>query len=112
VKVLTVDKELDEARKSLKAEVSEHGTLRAAIGVVCDDLEVAQTKGTSSLAARVIKITARACVLERDAFHAGINRSFMITRSHYGETFSLEANAPGYDEKELEELVEAVVPLS
>jgi hypothetical protein len=55
-------------------------------------------------------------VLERDTFHAGINKSFMIARSHYGETISLEAMslgyAPGYDEKELEELEEAIVPLS
>jgi hypothetical protein len=40
-KVLTLDKELDEARKSLKAEVGEHGILVATIGAVCDDLEVA-----------------------------------------------------------------------
>jgi hypothetical protein len=54
----------------------------------------------------------RAGVLERDAFHVGINRSFMIARSHYGETISIEAYVPGYNEKELEELEEAVVPLS
>jgi hypothetical protein len=40
-KVLTLDRELDEVRKNLKAEVSEHDILRAAIGVICDDLEVA-----------------------------------------------------------------------
>jgi hypothetical protein len=55
-------------------------------------------------------------VLERDALHAGINHSFAISHSHYGETISLEAMslgyAPGYDEKELEELEEAVIPLS
>jgi hypothetical protein len=66
---------------------------------------VAQTEGTSSLAACVIDITAWAGSLERDAFHAGINRSFAIARSHYGETISLEAmslgSASGYDEREL-----------
>jgi hypothetical protein len=41
VKVLTVDKELDEARKCLEAELSEHGTLCATIEVVYDDFNVA-----------------------------------------------------------------------
>jgi hypothetical protein len=63
-----------------------------------------------------IDITAQAGALKRDAFHAGINRSFAIAHSHYGETISLEAMSlgyvPGCDEKELEELEEAVVPLS
>jgi hypothetical protein len=58
VKELTLDRELNEATKNLEAEVSEHGILHAAIGVICDDLEVAHTEGTSSLAARVIDITA------------------------------------------------------
>jgi hypothetical protein len=54
--------------------------------------------------------------LERDTFRAGINRSFAIACSHYGETISLEAMslryALSYDERELEELEKAVVPLS
>jgi hypothetical protein len=116
VKVLTLDRELDEARKNHEVEVNKHDILRAAIGVVCDDLEVAHTEGASSLVARVIDITARSGTLERDAFHADINRSFVIARSHYGETISLEVMslryAPNYDEKELEELEEVVVPLS
>jgi hypothetical protein len=40
----------------------------------------------------------------------------MITHPHYGQTISLEAMSLGYtlgyDEKELEELEKAVVPLS
>jgi chromosome segregation ATPase len=40
-KALTLDKELAEVRKTLEAEASEHGMLRAAIRVICDDLEVA-----------------------------------------------------------------------
>jgi hypothetical protein len=115
-KVLTLDQELAEARRNLEAEASEHGMLRAAIRVVYKDLRVEQVKGTSSLAARVIDIMARASALERDAFHAGINQSFMITRSHYGETISLQAMslgyAPGYDEKELDKLEKAMVPCS
>jgi hypothetical protein len=38
---LTLDKELTKARKTLEAEASKHDMLRAAIRVVCDDLEVA-----------------------------------------------------------------------
>jgi hypothetical protein len=45
-------------------------------------------EGTGSLAARVIDITVKAGALEWDAFHADINRSFTIARSHYGETIS------------------------
>jgi hypothetical protein len=78
VKVLTLDREHDEARKNLEAEVGEHGILRAAIGVVYDNLIVAQTEGTSSLVACVVDITARVGALERDAFHASINYSFML----------------------------------
>jgi hypothetical protein len=70
-------------------------------------------EGTSSLVAHIIDIMAQAGTLERDAFHAGINRSFTIAHSHYGETISLKAMslgyAPGYDEKELKKVV---VPLS
>jgi hypothetical protein len=59
VKVLTLDKELAEARKSLRVVASEHGMLCAAIKVICDDLRVAQAEGTSSLVAHVDDITTR-----------------------------------------------------
>jgi hypothetical protein len=58
-KALALDKELAEARKNLEVEASEHDMLCATIGVVCDDLRVAQTEGTSSLAAHVVDITAQ-----------------------------------------------------
>jgi hypothetical protein len=52
----------------------------------------------------------------RGAFHAGINRSFVVSHSHYGETINLEAMSlgyvPDYNKKELEELEKLVVPLS
>jgi hypothetical protein len=114
--VLTLDQELAEARRNLEAEASEHGMLHAAIGVVYKDLGVEQAEGTSSLAAHIIDIMARASTLERDAFHASINRFFVVARSHYGETIILEAMSlgypPGYDEKELEKLEKAMVPRS
>jgi hypothetical protein len=57
-KVLTLDQELTEVRKDLEVEANEHGMLRAAIGVIYDDLGVAQAEETSSLVARVVDIMA------------------------------------------------------
>jgi hypothetical protein len=57
-KVLTLGKELAEVKENLEAKTSEHGMLRTAIEVVCDDLGVAQAEGTSSLVAHVVDITA------------------------------------------------------
>ena len=51
-------KELTEVRGILQAESDEHDLLRAAVGVVFDDLRVAQLEETSSLAARAAGITA------------------------------------------------------
>jgi hypothetical protein len=103
-------------KKEPRGEVSKHDILCAAIGVVCDDLEVVQTEGTNSLAARVVDITVQVGTLERDACHTGINRFFAITRFHCGETISLDVMslgyAPSYDKKELGELEEAMIPLS
>jgi hypothetical protein len=86
-------------------EGDELGILSAAIGVVYDDLNVIQSEGTSSLAARVVQIMDRACQLERNAHHAGINRFFMIAHSYYADTIDLKATslgyAPGYEDKEL-----------
>ena len=51
--------ELAKAWRGLQAENDEHDLLRTALGVVCDDLEVARPEGTSSLVAHAIDITAR-----------------------------------------------------
>ena len=53
---LAVD--LAEVRRNLQAERDELGILSTTLGVVCDDLEVVQLEGTSSLVARAIEITA------------------------------------------------------
>ena len=83
--------------------------------MVCDDLEVVRSEGTSSLVARAIEITARVRQLKRNALHAGVNQSFMISRSHYGDRIDLEAMshgyAPGYEVHELEAMETAVAPL-
>jgi hypothetical protein len=64
--------ELTKTKKNLQTENDEHSMLRAAIGVVCDDLEVVQAEGTSSLVARIVEIKAWVCALERNALHAGV----------------------------------------
>ena len=84
--------------------------------MVCDDLEVVRSEWTSSLVARAIKITSQVCQLERNALRAGVNQSFVIAHSHYGDSIDLEAMshgfAPGYGAHELEEMETAVAPLS
>ena len=60
--------ELAEARRNLQAESDELGILSAGLGVVCDDLEVVRSEGTSSLVAHAIEITAWVRQLERDAY--------------------------------------------
>jgi hypothetical protein len=97
-------------------ENDEHGLMRAAIVVVYDDLEVVQAEGTSSLAAHVIKTTARAHTLERNALYPGILRSFVIACPYYGDSIDLDMMSlgykPSYEDKELEEIETAVAPLA
>ena len=84
--------------------------------MVCDDLEMVWSEGTSSLVAHAIEITARVRQLERNGLHAGVNQSFMIARSHYGDSIDLETMslgfAPGYTDAKLDEIEAAVSPLS
>ena len=97
-------------------ESDELGILSVALGVVCDDLQVVRSEGTSSLTARAVEITARVHQLERSALRAGVNQSFMIAHSHYGDSIDLEAlshgYAPGFEVHELEEMETMVAPLS
>ena len=66
--------------------------------------------------AHAVEITARVCQLERNALRAGVNQSFMIAHSHYGDSIDLETmshdNALVYEVHELEEMEMAVAPLS
>jgi len=84
--------------------------------VVYDDLKVVRSKGTSSLAAHAIKIMARVCQLKRNALCTGVNQSFMMARSHYGDNIDLEMMShgftPGYKAHKLGEMETAVAPLS
>ena len=84
--------------------------------MVCDDLEVVRSEGTSSLAARAIKITARVRQVERNTLRTGINQAFAIACSHYTDNIDLETMslgfAPGYEAHELDEIETTVAPLS
>ena len=51
---LAVD--LAKVRRNLQAKSDELGILSAALGVVCDDLEVVRLEGTSTLVARAVEI--------------------------------------------------------
>ena len=97
-------------------ESDELGILRAALRVVCDDLQVVRSKGTSSLEARAVEIMAWVRQLERNALRAKVIQSFMIAHSHYGDIIDLETLShgytPGYEVHELEEMEMAVAPLS
>ena len=108
--------ELAEVRGILQAESDEHDLLRAAVGVVFDDLGVARPEETGSLVARAIEIMARVRQLEKNAFHAEITQAFAVARSHYNQEVNLEAMslgfAPGYENSELDEIEKAVTPIA
>ena len=70
--------------------------MKVALGVVCDDLQVVQAEGTSSLVARAVYITARVRQLEKEALPSGITQAFAITHSHYDDNIDLEAMSLGF----------------
>jgi len=90
--------------------------LSAALGVICNNLEVVRSEGSSSLVARAVEIIARVRQLERNALRVGVNQSFAIAHSHYGDNIDLKAMShgytPGYEVHELEEKETAVAPFS
>ena len=103
-------------RGILQVESDQHDLLCSAIMAVCDDLQVAQEEGTSSLMTRATSITARVDQLEEDSFHAGITQAFAVARSHYDREINLEVMsldfAPVYEDPELDEIEKAVTPLA
>ena len=108
--------ELTEVWRILQAESNEHDLLRAAIGVVFDDLGVARPEETGSLATCAVDITTRVRQLEENAFHAEITQAFAVARSHYDQEVNLEAMclgfAPSYENYELDEIEKAVTPIA
>ena len=108
--------ELVEVWRILQAKSDEHDLLRATVGVVFDDLEVARSEGTSSLTAHAVDITAQVRQLEREALRSRIDQAFAIARSHYADSIDLETMSlgfvPGYEASELDEIEKAVAPVA
>jgi len=108
--------DLTKARRNLQAESDKLDILSATLGVVCDDVEVVWSEGTSLLVARAVEIMAQVRQLKRNALRAGVNQSFMISRSHYGDNIDLEMMShgftPGYEVHKLEEMEAPMAPLS
>ena len=106
--------DLAEVRRNLQAESDELGIVSASLGAVYDDLEVVWSEGTNLLMAHAVEIMTRVRQLERNALHTGVNQSFLIARSHYGDNIDLEVMshgyAPGYEVHELE-METVVAPL-
>ena len=83
--------------------------------MVLDDLEVAWSEGTSSLAACAIDITAWVRRLEGEALRFRISQVFAIARSHYTNSIDLETMSlgfmPGYEASKLDEIEKVVAPI-
>ena len=87
--------------------------MRAAVGLVFNDLGVTLAMETSSLAVRVTQILDRACALARVALHTSVHRVFAIARSHCIDIdlpVISEGFAPGYTNAELDEIEKEVEP--
>ena len=108
--------ELAEVRGTLQVESDQHDLLCSTIVVVCDDLQVAQEEGTSSLSTHSTGITARVGQLEEDASHARITQANTVAHSHYDREINLEVMsqgfAPVYEDPEMDEFEKAVTPLA
>ena len=75
--------DLAEARSLLQAESDELDLLMVALGIVCDDLQVVQEEGTSSLVARAAGVMVQVRQLEKEVLCLGITQTFVIAHSHY-----------------------------
>jgi len=108
--------DLVEARGLLQAEGDEYDRLSSAVLVVCDNLQVAQEEGTSSLAARAAGIMARVGQLEESVFHTGITQTFTVAHSLYEKVVNLAVMSKGfpptYEDAELDAIEKAVAPLA
>ena len=108
--------DLADARGLLQAKGDEYDRLSSVVLAVCDNLQVAQEEGTSSLAARAAGITARVGQLEESAFHAGITQAFTVAHAHYEKEINLKVMSEGfpstYEDEELEEMEKMVAPLA
>ena len=87
--------------------------MRAAVGLVFNDLRVGPTGETSSLAVRVTQIPNQVCVLAREALYTGVHRAFAVARSHYIDIdlpVISEGFTPSYTDTELDEIEKEAAP--
>jgi transcriptional regulator NrdR family protein len=82
--------ELSKVKGSLQKDSNEHDDLRAAVGMVCDNLRVTPPEEVSSLAVCALRITELASEMMWHALRFGVQQSFVVARSHY-ENINLEA---------------------
>ena len=92
--------DLAEVRGLLQAESDGYDRLSLTVMAVCDNLQVAQEEGTSSLAARAASVTARVGQLEESAFHAGITQAFTVAHAHYEKEINLKVMSEGFSQEE------------
>ena len=98
----------------LQSESDDHDTLRAAVGLVFNNLGVALAVEMSSLVVWVTQILDRVRALTREALYTGVHRMFAIARSHYINidlSVISEGFVPGYTNTELDKIEkEAALP--
>ena len=111
----SLEKELGEVEATLLKESEEHDALRITIQLVCSDLELAPAQKTSSFMVHAVQIIDWAHDIARGVLRFGINRSFVIARTHY-ENIDLatmsQGFTPGYSHAELEDIEKEVAPLA
>ena len=75
-----------------------------------------QPKGTSSLAAHAVDITARVRQLEKEALSSGITQALAVSRSHYDDNIDFEAMSlgfvPGYEPSDLDATEATMTPFA
>ena len=108
--------DLTEVRSLLQEKSDELDVLKVALSVVCDDLQVVQTEGTSSLMAHAIDIMAWVRQLEKEALRIGITQTFTIACSHYDDNIDFKVMSlgfvPGYENSELDAIEVMVTPFA
>ena len=97
----------------LQSESDDHDTLRAAVGLVFNNLEVTPAMEMSSLVVWVTQIPDRARALAREALHTIVHRAFAIACSYYIDIdlpVISEGFTPGYTDAELDEIEKEAEP--
>jgi hypothetical protein len=110
-----LENELSETKATLCKESGKHDTLQTTIGLVLNGFEMNSEAGMSSLAVQLVNVADQARGMAKRVMHLGVQRSFVIVHSHY-ENIDLQVMSqgftPSYDDAELNQIEEEVVPLA